>query len=151
MYWFPARRIDFQLEDTGAEAPILWPPDANSQLIEKSLILEKKAEEGGNRGWNGWMASPIQWTWVWANTGRWGRTGKPGILQSMGSQRVRHDWATEEQQTRRKSLPVIGDTSKDIISAPKELSNQFQKLVGVPSFSLEAFRRTKSWPPGTNS
>ena len=51
-----------------------------------------------NRGWDGWMASPTQWTWVWASSGRWWRTGKPGVLQSMGSQRVRHDWATEPQQ-----------------------------------------------------
>ena len=53
--------------------------------------------EGGNRGWNGWMASQTQWTWVWANSGRWRRTGKPGVLQSMGLQRVRHDCVTEQQ------------------------------------------------------
>ena len=44
------------------------------------------------------MASPTQWTWVWANSGRWWRTGKPGMLQSMGSQRVGHNWATKQQQ-----------------------------------------------------
>ena len=44
------------------------------------------------------MASPTQWTWVWVNSGRWWRTGKPGVLQPMGSQRVRHDWVTEQQQ-----------------------------------------------------
>jgi len=54
-----------------------------------------KAGEGDNRGWDGWMASPAQWTWVWASSGSWWWTGKPGMLQSMGSQRVRHDWATE--------------------------------------------------------
>ena len=43
------------------------------------------------------MASPAQWTWVWARSRRWWRTGKPGVLQSMGSQRVRHDLATEHQ------------------------------------------------------
>jgi len=58
-----------------------------------------KAEgEGDDRGWDGWMASPTQWTWVWANSGRRERTGKPGMLQSMGSQRVRHDWVTKQQQ-----------------------------------------------------
>ena len=51
--------------------------------------------EGDDRGWNGWMASLTQWTWVWVNSGSWWWTGKPGVLQSMGSQRVRHDWATE--------------------------------------------------------
>ena len=54
--------------------------------------------EGGNRGWDGWMASLTQWTWVWANSGRWRRTGKPGVLQSTGLQRVRHSWETEQQQ-----------------------------------------------------
>ena len=44
------------------------------------------------------MASPTQWTWAWASSWRWWRTGKPGMLQSMWSQRVRHDWATEQQQ-----------------------------------------------------
>jgi len=42
--------------------------------------------EGDNRWWDGWMASPTQWTWVWASSGRWWRTGRPGVLQSMGSQ-----------------------------------------------------------------
>ena len=55
----------------------------------------KAGGEGGNRGWDGWMASPTRWTWVWASSGIWWWTGKPGMLQSMGSQRVRHDWATE--------------------------------------------------------
>ena len=50
-----------------------------------------------NRGWNGWRASLTQWTWVWANSGRWWRTGKPWVLQFMGLQRVRHDLATGQQ------------------------------------------------------
>ena len=57
-----------------------------------------KAGEEGDRGWDSWMASLTQWIWVWANSGRWWRTGKPGMLQPMGSQRVRLDWVTEEQQ-----------------------------------------------------
>ena len=51
--------------------------------------------EGDDRGWDGWMASPTQWTWVWASSGSWWCTGKPGVLQSMGSQRVRCNWVTE--------------------------------------------------------
>ena len=51
----------------------------------------------GDRGWDLWMASSMQWTWVWANSGRWWRIGKPGVLQSMGSQKVRHDLVTEQQ------------------------------------------------------
>ena len=51
--------------------------------------------EGDDRGWDGWMASLTQGTWVWASSRKWWKTGKPGVLQSMGSQRVRHDWVTE--------------------------------------------------------
>ena len=53
------------------------------------------AGEGDDRGWDGWMASPTQWTWTWANSGRWWGTGRTSMLQSMGSQRVRHDLGTE--------------------------------------------------------
>ena len=51
--------------------------------------------EGDDRGWDGWMASPTRWTWVWVNSGSWWRTGRPGMLRFMGSQRVGHNWATE--------------------------------------------------------
>ena len=51
--------------------------------------------EGDNRGWDGWMASLTRCTWVWVNSGSWWWTGRPGVLQFIGSQRVRHDWATE--------------------------------------------------------
>ena len=51
--------------------------------------------EGDDRGWDGWMASPAQWTWVWVNSRNWWWTGRPGVLQFMGSQRVGHNWATE--------------------------------------------------------
>ena len=51
--------------------------------------------EGGDRGWDGWMASPTQWTWIWADYRRSWRTGEPGLLQSMGSRRVGHNLAAE--------------------------------------------------------
>ena len=51
--------------------------------------------EGDNRGWDGWMASPTRWTWVWVDSGSCWWTGRPGVLWFMGSQRVRHDWVTE--------------------------------------------------------
>ena len=51
--------------------------------------------EGDDRGWGGRMASPTRWTWVWVNSRSWWWTGRPGMLQFMGSQRVGHDWATE--------------------------------------------------------
>ena len=55
----------------------------------------KAGGEGDDRGWDGWMASPTQWKWVWVSSGSWWWTGRPGELQSMGLQRVGHDWATE--------------------------------------------------------
>ena len=55
----------------------------------------KAGGEGDDRGWDGWMASPTWWTWVWATSRSWWWIGKPGMLQYMGLQRVRHDWATE--------------------------------------------------------
>ena len=51
--------------------------------------------EGDGRGWDGWMASPTQWAWVWVNPGSWWWTGRPGMLWFMGSQRGGHNWATE--------------------------------------------------------
>ena len=91
-YWIFTGRTD-----TAAEALILWPPDANNWLIGKDPDAGKdwRREEKGTAGWDGWMASPTQWTWVWVNSGSWWWTGNPGVLQSMGSKRVRHDWVTE--------------------------------------------------------
>ena len=57
--------------------------------------LEARGERD-NRGWNGWMASPTWWTWVWASSRIWWWTGKPGMLQSMGLQRVGHNWLWTE-------------------------------------------------------
>ena len=83
--------------DAEAETPILWPPDVKNWLIWKDPDAGKdwRREEKGMIGWDGWMASPTQWTWVWVNFGSWWRTGRPGVLQSMGSQRVGHDWEIE--------------------------------------------------------
>ena len=78
--------------DANAETPILWPPDAKSWFIWKEKL---RAGEGDDRGWDGWMASLTQWTWVWVDSGSWWWTGRPGVLQFMGSQRVRHSSATE--------------------------------------------------------
>ena len=55
----------------------------------------KAGEEEDDRGWDVWMASQTQWTWVWVSSGSWWWTGKPGVLQSTGSQTAGHDWATE--------------------------------------------------------
>ena len=55
--------------------------------------------EGDDRGWDGWMASPTPWTWVWVNSGSWWWTGKPGVLWFMRAQRIEHDWVTELNRT----------------------------------------------------
>ena len=83
--------------DVEAETPILWPPDVKSWLIWKDWCWErlKVGGEGDDRGWDGWMASLTHRTWVWVNSGSWWWTGKTGVLQSMGSQRVGHDSTTE--------------------------------------------------------
>ena len=81
-----------------AKAPILRPPDVKNWHTGKDPDAGKdwRGERGGdNRGWDGRMASLTWWTWVWASSGSWWWTGKAGMLQSMGSPRVRHDWETE--------------------------------------------------------
>ena len=55
----------------------------------------KAGGEGYDRGWDAWMASPTQWTWVWVDSGIWWWTGRPDVLRFMGLQRLGHDWATE--------------------------------------------------------
>ena len=71
---------------------LMWRAD----LLEKTLMLGRRQEEKGNdRGWDDWMASLTPWTWVWVGSGSWWWTGKPGMLQFMGSQRVQHNWVTE--------------------------------------------------------
>ena len=59
----------------------------------------KAGGERDDRGWDGWMASPTRWTWVWVNSRSWWWTGRPGMLQFMGSQRVGHDWALNWTET----------------------------------------------------
>ena len=83
--------------DVEAETPILWPRDAKSWIIGKDWCWEilKAGGEVYNREWDGWIASPNQWTWFWVNSRRWWWTGRPGMLRPMGSQRVGHNGANE--------------------------------------------------------
>ena len=67
------------------------------------------SESGGerdDRGWDGWMASLTQWTCIWVSSRSWWWTGRPGVLQFMGSQRVEYDWATELNWERMQALPA---------------------------------------------
>ena len=91
--WVFIRRTDVE-----AETPVLLSPDAKNWLIGNDPVGWegfKVGGEGDDRGWDGWLASPTQWTWVWVNSGNWWWTGRPGVLCFMVSQRVGHNWATE--------------------------------------------------------
>ena len=92
-----------------------------AELTHWILMLGKinGRSEGDDRGWGGWMASLTQWTWVWASCGSWWWTGKPGMLQSMGLQRVERDWATElnwwelMSLTNFLAIPILGTFSHE--------------------------------------
>ena len=98
----------FGRNDAKAETPVLWPPHVNSWLIGKRLWSWEglgAGGEGDDRGWDGWMASLTRWMWVSLNPGSWWWTGRPGVLQFMGLQRVGHDWATELNWMTYKDFP----------------------------------------------
>ena len=106
----------FGRNDAKAETPVLWPPHAKSWLIGKDSDAGRDwgQEEKGMRGWDGWMASLTRWTWVWVNSGSWSWTGRPGVLQFMGLQRVGHDWATELNWTwELRSYMLSGSWTRD--------------------------------------
>ena len=93
--------------DVEAETPILWPPDVKSWLIWKDPDCWERLRAGGegeDRGWDGWMPSPTQWTWVWVDSRSWWWTGRPGVLQFMGLQRLGRDWAAELNWTETPNL-----------------------------------------------
>ena len=87
---------------TVAEAPKLWPSNAKSRFIGKDPDSGKDRRQKERR-WQriGWIAPPIQWTWTWANSRRWWGTGRPGMLQSVESQRVKHNLAIEHHHHHR--------------------------------------------------
>ena len=83
--------------DAEAETPVFWLHHAELTHWKRPWCWEGLGAggKGDDRGWDGWMALPNWWMWVWVNSGRWWWTGRPGVLQFMKSQRVGHDWATE--------------------------------------------------------
>jgi len=128
--------------DVEAETPVLWPHDAKNWLIWRPWCWERlKAGEGDDRRWDGWMASLTQWTWVWVNSRRWWWTGKPGMLQSMGLQRVRHDWATELNWTSQTSLPMLSTLVNSITV------NWLLIILHLLLLSLQAILRIYPLPP----
>ena len=77
--------------------------------LEKTMMLGGIGgrRRGDDRWWDGWMASPTQWTWLWVNSGSWWWTGKPGMLRFMGLQRVGYNWETELKWTELNSFKVF--------------------------------------------
>ena len=92
--------------DTEAEAPVLWPPDVKSQLTGKDPDAGKDwgQEKRATEGWDGWMASTTQWTWVWANSGRWERTKSLACcaVHALAKSQTRlSDWTTSHNNNKR--------------------------------------------------
>ena len=105
--------------DAEAETPILCPPDGNNWLIWKDPVAgkprrleEKGATEDETVGWHHHAPWWSSWTWAWVNSGSWWWTGRPGVLQSLGSQRVRHNWAAELNWLHEM---LLGFTLRDIL------------------------------------
>ena len=88
----------------------------------------KAGGEGDNREWDGWMASPTQWTWVWVNSRSWWWTGRPGVLWFIGSQRVGHDWATE--------LKYLSGDHLGLVTLCISLNRADEKYSSVPGLTL---------------
>ena len=92
--------------------------------------------EGEDRGWDGWMASPTRWTWVWVDSGSWWWTGRPGMLRLMRLQTVRHNWATELNIYIRNYTSVKTLKSHD----PEIIILNFDKL--SPSEEMKIFKKS---------
>ena len=99
--------------------------------------------EGYNRGWEGWMASPTRWTWVWASSGSWWWTGKTGMLQSMGLQRVGHDWATELNWMY-DSISFKNKGEIKCITSRTALQESLGRRKVIPGENLDVHRNIKS-------
>ena len=120
--------------DAEAEAPILWQPDAKNWLIGKDPDAGKdwRQEEKGTT--DGWMASLTQWTWVWANSRSWWWTGRPGMLQSTGSQRTGYYW-TELKYTLN-CLSYWFPTDSYLVSLVAQLVINLPAMQETPVLSL---------------
>ena len=143
--WIFIRRTDAE-----AETPILWSPDSKNWLTRKDPDAGKnwRREEKGATGWDGWTASLTRWTWVWVSSGTWWWTGKPGILQSMGSKRVGHDWATElswaELNWTHRCSAVSDSASLPGSSVPGILQERILEWVAMPSSRISSWRRDRT-------
>ena len=124
--------------DAEAEAPILWPPDSKSWLIRKDPEAGKDwgQEEKGVTGDEivGWMASSTQWMWVWANSRRQWRTGKPGVLQSMRSHRgMQHGhWKSNNDNVLPAASYFTCESTSSLYAVFPSLCWNLSKIVFIP-------------------
>ena len=97
--------------------------------------------EGDDRGWDGWMASPTWWTWVWVNSGSWWWTGRPGVLRFMGSHRVRHNWVTELNWTELKYYSIHFTPLSHLILTTSWVKNEYdiKYVISHPSVYFTHF------------
>ena len=120
-----------------------------SDSFEKWLICWERLKAGGegdDRGWDDWMASPTQWTWVWASSRSWWWIGKPGVLQSMRSQRAGHDRATELKQAA--ILGVLSLSLSSFLLWDYVAQGLFDKYLLWESFSrVSPIPSGRSWRP----
>ena len=147
--------------DAEAETLIIWPPDVKNWLIAKKKKKPwcwEKLKAGGEwdeRGWDGWIASLTRWTWVWVSSGSYWWSGNPRLLQSMRSQRVRHNWATELSWTQHstsqttfnakatpRKVDWAGVSLSWKLSLLLSLSFRFKGLVNKISHSLHKINNT---------
>ena len=122
--WIFIRRTDAE-----AEAPILWPPDAKNWLIGKDPDAGKdwrQEEKGTTRGWEGWMASPTQWTWVWVDSGSWWWTGRPVMLQSLESTK---SWTWLSDRT----ITTVTKAARWGLKSQKQIRHNFR--MNLPSYT----------------
>ena len=112
----------------------------------------KAGGEGDGSGWDGWMASPTQWTWVWASSGRWWRTGKPGVLLSMDSQRVGHAWATDQYLLslghilRNEIAESYGNSRLNILRNSQTMYSMVATTLYIPTSNVWRFNFSTSCP-----
>ena len=115
--------------NTEPETPILWPPDVKSWFSEKTLMLGKI--ESSRRGWKQRMrwsdGITTQWTWIWVDSGSWWWTGRPGVLQFMGSQRVRHEWTNVLNWTEGSRALNMSNVFNEKKKKPWSVSKTFSK------------------------
>ena len=114
-----------------------WLVKVDSRKLRGNVVV-RTGGEGDDRGWDGWMASPTQWTWVWANSRSWWWTGRLGMLRFMGSQRDRHDWATELNWTELTDGPFQGNNHREsfcgLISSLDSLHEFYESFLYISLF-----------------